>query len=215
MISILLADDHHLVRRGVRSLLAAEADLSVVGEASDGLEVLQLMETLEPDVLLLDLMMPGMGGLDVLREVVGRRQLETQVVILSMHADAEYVAAALQHGAMGYLLKDCQPQDLVRAVHEVTAGRRYLSPQLEQRACHDDATRPRLAFESYVTLTDRERQVLRLLAEGKTNTQAASSLFISPRTVESHRAAVMRKLGAHSAAELVMFAVRLGILPLH
>ena len=212
-ISILLADDHHIVRQGLRALLEAELDFHVLGEASDGLEALQQVERLQPDILLVDVMMPGLSGLEAARQVRDRFP-KTQVVVLSMHSNEAYVLEALRNGAMGYVLKDSDATALVNAVREAYAGRRYLSPPLSDVIIDAYVNRSReTALDVYDTLTNREREVLQLAAEGHTNADIASRLGISPRTVEIHRTNMMRKLGLHTEHELIRYALRRGILP--
>lgn len=214
MTSIVLADDHHVVRQGLRALLEAEPGITIVGEAADGLQAVELVERLRPDVLIADLMMPRLSGLEVARQVV-RRGAPTRVVLLSMHADAGYVAEGLRNGATAYVLKDSTAAELVRAVHEAAAGRRYLSPPLSEPALESYRSRSEAAtLDLYDTLTAREREVLHLAAEGMTSAEVSARLFISPRTVEIHRAHLMRKLGLKNQTELVRYALRRGILPL-
>jgi DNA-binding NarL/FixJ family response regulator len=211
MITIALAEDHHLVRQGFKLVLEAESDFRFVGEASDGLEAVKLVVKARPNVLLLDLMIPRLHGLEVIRQC--RREVpETRVIVLSMHADEPYVMEALRNGAAGYVLKDCTAADLVRAVREVAAGRRYLSPVLVERALSGYIDRSgESGTDVYETLTNRERLVLQLAAEGKTSGEIAAALFISPRTAETHRANLMRKLALRSQTDLVRFAIRRGI----
>lgn len=210
-VRILLADDHHLVRQALRAFLESEDDFELVGESGDGLEVLRDVERLQPEILLLDLMMPGLNGLEVTRQVA-QRCPRTRVIILSMHADEGYVLKALQNGAFGYVLKQSQVEDLVLGVREVAAGRRYLSPPLTDRAIESYIRKSESeSFDVYETLTTRERGVLQLVAEGHTNAEVAKRLFISPRTVETHRGHVMRKLGLKNQAELIRFAIERGI----
>jgi two-component system response regulator NreC len=213
MITIALAEDHHLVRQGFRLVLEAEKDFSLVGEAADGLAAVQLVNKTKPNVLVLDLMIPRLHGLDVTRQV--RRDVpETRVVILSMHADEPYVMEALRNGAAGYVLKDCTAADLVQAVRTVVTGRHYLSPALAERAITGYVERPGESdLDVYETLTNRERVVLQMAAEGKTSAEIAAALFISPRTAETHRANLMRKLSLRSQTDLVRFAIRKGIIP--
>ncbi len=214
MISIVLADDHHVVRQGLRALLEAEPDFHLIGEAGDGLETAQLVERLEPDVLIIDLMMPGLNGLEVTRQV-SQRSPRTRIVILSMHANEAYVLEALRNGASGYVLKDSSAADLAQAVREVLAGRRYLSPPLSDRAIEAYLHKAQAAeLDPYETLTTREREVLHLAAEGYSNAEIAARLSISPRTAETHRANMMRKLDLHSQTDLIRYALRRGILPM-
>jgi DNA-binding NarL/FixJ family response regulator len=213
MVRLLLAEDHPVVREGLRALLEEEAGLEVVGQTGDGAEVGPLVEDLRPDVVVLDLMMPGVGGLEVTRDVA-RRFPGTSVLILSMHANEAYVLEALRSGAAGYALKQADGGELVRAIQEVAAGRRYLSPPLSERAVEAYARRAQGAPpDLYTTLTAREREVLQLVAEGQTSPAIARRLYISPRTVESHRARLMRKLGLRSQAEVIRYAVGRGIVP--
>jgi two-component system response regulator NreC len=213
MITIALAEDHHLVRQGFKLVLTAESDFKLVGEAADGLEAVQLVQKKQPNVLLLDLMIPRLHGLEVTRQL-HRESPATKVIILSMHADEPYVMEALRNGALGYVLKDCTSADLVQAVRTVVTGRRYLSPVLAERALAGYVEHPGVSeLDIYETLTNRERLVLQLAAEGKTSAEIAAALFISPRTAETHRANLMRKLGMRSQTDLVRFAIRRGIIP--
>lgn len=213
-VNILLADDHNILRQGLRALLENEKDFYVVGEAEDGLEALQLAERETPDVMVVDLMMPGLNGLEVTRQI-HQTNPDTSIIILSMHAKEAYVLEALKNGASGYVLKDARVNDLVQAVREVTSGRRYLSPPLTERAI--EAYMRKLQTDEldiYETLTSRERELLQLAAEGKTNREIAELLSISPRTVEVHRASMMRKLNLKSQVDLVRYALKRGILPM-
>jgi len=213
MITIVLADDHPVVRQGLRVLLEAEPDFAIVGEVADGLEVAPLVERLKPNVLVLDLMLPGLNGLEVTRQV-HQRTPQTRVIILSMYGNEAYVLEALRNGAAGYVLKAASGAELVRGVREVIAGRRYLSPPLSDSAVEAYVERAKTApLDAYETLTTREREVLHLAAEGRSNTEVAARLGISARTAETHRANLMRKLGLHSQTELVRYALRRGILP--
>ncbi len=212
MITIALAEDHHLVREGFKLVLSAESDFKLIGEAADGLAAVQLVEQRKPNVLLLDLMIPRLHGLEVTRQV-RQESPGTRVIILSMHADEPYVMEALRNGASGYVLKDCTAADLVQAVRTVVAGRRYLSPVLAERALTGYVEHPgESALDLYETLTNRERLVLQLAAEGKTSGEIGTALFISPRTAETHRAHLMRKLSLRSQTDLVRFAIRRGII---
>jgi two-component system, NarL family, response regulator NreC len=214
MITLLIADDHHVVRHGLRAVFDAEADFLVVGEAEDGSMTLELVSRLKPHVLIVDLMMPGLGGLEVTRQV-RQRYPATRVIVLSMHANEAYVLEALGNGAMGYVLKDTRASVLVQAIREVIAGRYYLSPPLSERAIiayvqTSDAS----AADPYHTLTAREREVLHLAAEGLSNTELAAKLTIGIRTAETHRANLMSKLGLQSQTDLIRYALRRGIISL-
>ena len=214
MISIMIADDHPVVRRGMQTLLEAEPDFSVVSATGDGLETVRLVERLQPDVLILDLMMPGLSGLEALR-IIRQRSPRTRVVVLSMYGNNAFVATALMNGASGYVLKGCEEENLVRAVREAVVGRRYLSPPITERAIDAYIEQVRVGqLDPHETLTAREREVLQLAAEGNTGAEIAARLHISQRTVENHRANVMRKLGLKNQSELVRYAVRRGLIPL-
>lgn len=210
--TVVLADDHAVVRAGLRALLAAAPDLRVIGEAADGLSAVQLVERLRPDVLVVDVIMPGINGLEVTRQV-GQREPHTRVVVLSMHASEPYVLEALRHGAAGYVLKDTGTDELVRAVCDVAAGGRYLSAPLAERALDAYIDRAQATpLTPFETLTTREREVFQLVAESRTNAEIAARLSLSPRTVEMHRANLMRKLGLQNPTDLVLYAVRRGLI---
>jgi DNA-binding NarL/FixJ family response regulator len=214
MITIVLADDHRIVRQGLRLLLEAEPDFRLIGEAGDGLEAVRLVEHLKPDVLVIDLLMPGLNGLEATRQV-SKQVPQTRILVLSMYADDAYVVEALRNGALGYVLKDCTAANLVQAVREVFAGRRYLSPPLSERRVEAYLQRTQAAtLDPYETLTTREREVLHLAAEGHSNTEIGARLFISPRTVESHRAHLMHKLGLRTQTDLIRYALGRGIIRL-
>jgi two-component system response regulator NreC len=213
MITLVLADDHHVVRQGLRALLEAEPDLQVIGEAADGLETVRLVVNLRPDILVLDLMMGGINGLEVARQV-SKRSPKTGVVILSMYSNEAYVLEALKAGAKAYVLKESTAGELVKAVRAAVTGRRYLSSSLSEQAIEAYVEKSKgTVLDPYDTLTTREREVLHLAAQGCTNADMATRLYISRRTVEVHRANVMRKLGLHTQAQLVSYAIRRGILP--
>jgi len=208
-VSILLADDHHIVRQGLRSLLEAQPDFKVIGEAGDGLEAVQMVERLHPQVTVLDLMMPGLNGLEVARRIGD----QTLVIILSMHSNEAYVMEALRNGARAYILKDSTASDLTQAVWAVLEGRRYLSAPLSELAISAYVQKAQsVPTDPYETLTAREREVLQLMAEGKTSAEISTRLSISPRTVEIHRGNVMHKLNLHSQTDLIRYALRKGIL---
>ncbi|MBS1788695.1 MAG: response regulator transcription factor [Acidobacteria bacterium] len=214
MPNILLADDHNIMRQGLRALLQSEPHFRLVGEASDGIEAVRLAERLKPDVLITDLMMPGLTGLEVTRQVT-KILPQIRVIILSMYTNDAYVLEALKNGALGYVLKDSQASDLIQAVKEVLAGNRYLSPPLSERALELYLRKVEsVPDDPYELLTTREREVLQLVAEGRTSAEIANRLFISPRTAEGHRANLMRKLGLQNNADLIRFALKRGILPL-
>ena len=207
-IRVILTDDHTLVRAGIRRILEAEPGLAVVGEAADGGAAIELLRGVEADVLVLDLKMEGSDGIDVLKRVKSEWP-EVKVLILTMHAGREYVARALHEGADAYLLKDSAVQDLAAAIHAVMAGRSYYSPAIQQTMA--ELLREGGTPSGIQGLTDREREVLVLLARGLSSKDIASELDISTRTVESHRANLMRKLGVKSVALLTQVAIREGI----
>lgn len=213
-IDILLVDDHAIVRQGLRSLLEAEPGFRVVDEAGNGLEALEKAKRLKPDVMILDLMMPDLNGLEVARQL-SKLPLRTKIIILSMYDDEGFVLEALGDGAAGYVLKDSDSTDLVHAVKEVIAGRRYLSPPLSDRAISAYQQFAKSGtFDKYDTLTAREREVLQLTVEGGTHSEIASKLGISTRTAETHRANLMHKLEIHSQADLIRYAIKRGIIPM-
>ena len=213
-ISILLADDHPIVRHGLRALLEAEPDFRIAGEVDDGLEAVEQVERLQPDVLVLDLMMPGLNGLEVTRQA-GQRSPGTRVIILSMYSSEVYVLEALRNGAAGYVLKKSSPDELVQAVREVAAGRSFLSRSLSERAIEVYRQKAQeVPSDPYDRLTNREREVLHLAAEGHTSADIANRLYISPRTVEMHRGNMMRKLGLSTQTDLIRYALQRRILPL-
>ncbi|HYQ96289.1 MAG TPA: response regulator transcription factor [Candidatus Eisenbacteria bacterium] len=211
-IRIVLGDDHKIVLRGLRALLETQTGFDVIGEATDGIKVAGLVERLKPDVLVLDLVMPGLGGFDVTRRIA-KRLPKTHVVILSMYSSEAHVVEALRSGASAYVLKDASAEDLVTAIREAAVGRRYLSAPFSNEVIDSYLKRPG-GIDPYETLTPREREVLHLVAEGHTSGAIATRLFISPRTAESHRANLMRKLGLRSRTDLVRFAFQRGIVPL-
>jgi len=212
-VKIVLADDHQIVRQGLQAIFRSEPDLRVVGEAADGAEALRLVERLQPDVLVLDLMLPGKTGLEVARQAT-RVSPRTRIVILSMHANEAYVVEALRAGAHGYVLKEEGALELVKAIRGALAGQRYLSASISEEAVRDYGKRQAASIlDPLLTLTRREREVLQLTAEGQSSTEIASRLFISPRTVETHRTNLMRKLGVRNQRDLVRYAVQRGVIP--
>jgi len=213
-ISVLLADDHLVVLRGLRALLEADPGIRVVGEVSDGSRVVEAIEQLQPNVLVLDLMMPGLSGLDVLK-LVAARGLSTRIVVLSMHANEAYVVEALRRGALAYVVKDASGSDLLQAVKQAAAGTRFVGApfseeQIEAYLERADAS----ARDPYDALTTREREVLLLAAQGRTSREIGQRLDISRRTAETHRANLMRKLGLKGQQDLLRYALRRGLLGL-
>jgi len=209
LVKVLIADDHPIVRKGMRSILENEPGIRVVGEAEDGTQAIEAVEKLKPDVLVVDMMMPGHNGLEVIRQAK-KYFPAMHILVLSMHSNEAYVAEAFNRGASGYILKDTGPADLVQGVKEVVTGRRYLSEQLSESLIGTYSKNIRM--DSYETLTNREREILQLAAEGNTSTEIAQRLSISRRTVETHRANFMDKLGMRNQTDLVMFAIKRGIL---
>lgn len=207
-VRLVLADDHQIVRQGLRAILATVAEFELVGEAADGAQAVRLVEDLRPDVLILDLKMPRLGGLDAARQVA-RKAPTTRVVVLSMYTDEAYVVEALRAGVSAYVLKGSSFSELVHAVREAVAGRRYFSPPISESVVSEYLRRASGApLDPFHTLTSREREVLELTAEGHSSAEIARRLFISPRTVESHRANLMRKLNVRNQRELIRYAVR-------
>jgi two-component system response regulator NreC len=209
---VLLADDHGIVRRGLRSLLE-DADVSVVGEAADGLEAVRLCETLRPDILIVDIGMPKLNGIDVAARVQ-KIEHPPSVIILSMHSDESYIIRALASGARAYLLKDATDEDLLPALRAVAGGRPFFSPAVTAVLVQDymRSLQTRNLTDSYGLLTDREKEVLQLLAEGRSNKEVATLLNLALSTIETHRASLMQKLNLHNTAEIVLYAVRKGII---
>ena len=210
---VLLADDHGIVRRGLRSLLESEPGIEVVGEAADGLEALRLCTEHQPDILILDVAMPRLNGI----EVAARAQKfdrPPRMIMLSMHSDDSYVLRALAAGAAAYLLKDATDEDLLPAVRAIAAGKPYFSPAVTALLVEDyiRQLQARGLTDSYHLLTDREKQVLQLLAEGRSNKEVAALLDVGLSTVETHRGNLMQKLGLHNTAEIVLYAVRKGLI---
>jgi two-component system, NarL family, response regulator NreC len=210
---VLLADDHGIVRRGLRSLLESQPGITVVGEAADGFEVLRLCAESSPDILILDVAMPKMNGIEVAARVQ-KLERPPRVIVLSMHADESYIIRALIAGARGYLLKDATDEDLLPAIRAITAGKPFFSPAVASVLMEDYVRQlqARGLADSYHLLTDREREVLQLLAEGRSNKEVATLLDLGVSTVETHRANLMQKLNLHNTAEIVLYAVRKGII---
>lgn len=206
---VLLADDHSIVRRGMRALLETEASVEVVAEAADGLEALRLCEEHHPDLLILDVAMPKLNGIDVAARAQ-KMQPPPLAIMLSMHLDESYVMRSLNAGARGYLLKDATDEDLLPAIRAVAAGKSYFSPAVSGVLAEEyvEQLQERGLTDSYDLLTDREKEVLHLLAGGKSNKEVAAQLDVGLSTVETHRANLMQKLNLHSTAEIVLYAVR-------
>jgi DNA-binding NarL/FixJ family response regulator len=208
--TIVVADDHKIVREGIRKLLEAREDFQVVGEASDGEEAVQMVLEKKPDVALMDIWMPRLSGIDATRRI-GKRGLDTKVLVLSMHESRTYVEEVLRAGAAGYILKNAASQDLLNAIDAVCNGASYLSPAITQQVV-DAIARPGDAVPSGVAaLTDREREVLQLIAEGLSSKEIAGMLGVSLKTVDSHRSNLMEKLDIHKVSGLVRFAIRSGL----
>jgi DNA-binding NarL/FixJ family response regulator len=210
---ILLADDHVIMRTGLRALLERQPNLEVVGEGSNGRETIDLAASLEPDVIVMDVGMPVLNGIEATKAIVANRPA-TAVVILSMHADESYLMRALDAGARGYLLKDSAAGDLLGAIQAVSQNKSFFSPKVSRILAEDyvRVLKQKGAVDSYELLTGREREILQSLAEGKTNKEIASALNISPYTVETHRGHILQKLNLHNPSELILYAVRKGII---
>lgn len=210
---ILLADDHTIVRQGIRKILEEQPDWQVIAEAGDGREAVRRAMELRPDITLMDISMPLLNGIEATSQI-SRRAPEVKVIILSMHPNEAYIGRALQAGAKGYLLKDSADSDLVRALTLVSQGKSFFSPAVA-RVMVDDHLRNLAArgiVDRYDSLSAREREIFQLVAEGKSNKEIADLLFVSPSTIETHRAHIMEKLDVHSAVELVLYAVRRGLI---
>lgn len=214
-IKVLLVDDHAILREGVHALLAREPDILVVGEAGDGQEALEQVPRLKPDVVIMDIVMPRMNGLEATR-LIRERHPESRVLILSMYDDHEYVVQIIQAGAAGYVLKRVVTEDLVRAIHEVHAGESFLYPPIAAKLIGDylRVTKSEQAEALGEPLTAREREVLKLIADGHTNQEIAEQLGLSRKTVDSHRSNAMRKLDLHDVTEVVKYAIRTGLITL-
>jgi two-component system response regulator NreC len=212
-IRILLADDHQLMRSGVRLMLEREADLAVVGEAADGREAVALAKSLKPEVVVMDIGMPNLNGIEAAHQMT-QENAELAIVMVSMHSDESYVLRALKAGARGYLLKDSAEADLIKAVHAVAGGKSFFSPGVSRMLLDDYVRKLKRSGteDAYDLLTPREREVLQLIAEGKSNKDIANLLNLSVYTVESHRANLMEKLNLRGLPELILYAVRRGII---
>jgi DNA-binding NarL/FixJ family response regulator len=209
-IRVLIVDDHRVVRDGLAKILEGCGDIEVAGEAADGLEAIRKFAELKPHVVLLDISMPRLGGLEVCRRIK-KANPEAKIVILSMHEEEEYSMKLVRMGVAGYLLKDSAAQEVIDAVRSAFAGNAYFSPQISKTLAESYRELISDNDDPYDRLNDREREVLQLIAEGYTNKQIADILFISPKTVDNHRTHLMRKLNVHSAADLVRWATKRGI----
>jgi len=209
----MIGDDHTLVRQGLRKILEERQDWEVVAEVGDGREAIDRAVELKPDVAILDVGMPRLNGIDAAQQIV-RRSPATRVLILSMHSDEAYVTRALQAGAKGYLLKDSAAKDLIRGVAAVAANQSFFSPAVAKLMLDDYVRRVAGTgvADRYESLSEREREIFQLIAEGRTNKDVAELLKISPATVETHRARILQKLDIHNTAELVLYAVRRGVI---
>jgi two-component system, NarL family, response regulator NreC len=212
-IRILLADDHTVMRNGLRLLLERQPNLQVIGEAADGREAVEIATAEKPDVAVLDIAMPNLNGVEAARQIAGRSP-QTAIAILSMHSDESYVIRSLKAGARAYLLKDSAESDLITAIHAITEGKSFFSPAvrniLKEDYMHQLAEMG--AEDSYELLTTREREVLQMVAEGKSNKEVANLLNLSLYTVETHRTHILQKLNIHTVPELILYAVRKGII---
>lgn len=210
---ILLADDHVVMRTGLRALLERQPNLEVVGESENGRRTIELVDSLKPDVVVMDVGMPVLNGIEATKTIATQHPA-TAVVILSMHVDESYVMRALKAGARGYLLKDSAPADLISAIQAVSQNKSFFSPKVSRILAEDyvRVLKQKGAVDSYDLLTSREREILQLIAEGKANKEVAAALNISPYTVETHRSHILEKLSLHNPAELILYAVRKGII---
>jgi DNA-binding NarL/FixJ family response regulator len=209
-IKIILADDHKLVRQGMRSLLEAHPGFEVIGEASDGQEALKLMEDLHPDIAFMDVMMPNLNGIEAAK-IAQQRGLKTKMIFLSMHTNSTYVVRALQSGVMGYVLKDSDFSEILQAIQNVLENKRYLSPAIANEVLEILLNAGQEKTDLLDILSTREREVLQLIAEGNANAGIAEKLALSVRTVEAHRAHIMAKMRFNSQSDLVRFAIQQGL----
>lgn len=209
-VKVAMIDDHPIVRQGLRNLLETEPSFQVIAEADDGITGLELVQRLRPDALIVDLMMPGLNGLDLIKQVL-KHLPRLRIVVLSMQSADSYVVEALNCGAAGYVLKETGPSEIIHAIKTVVAGERYLSPKLAQRVL-DTSTGKKKIVDPYDSLTPREREILHLIVEGNTSAQIAGRLVLSPRTVELHRSRIMKKLDLHNQTDIFRYALERGIL---
>lgn len=210
-LKILLADDHKIVRDGLRNLLEKQADIVVAGEAEDGREALQMTRKLSPDVVIMDIAMPDLNGIEATRLILSENH-DVKIVVLSMHSDKRYVSEMLKAGASAYLLKDCAFEELITAIRTIMKGKIYLSPGISEVLIEDYFKKGQKTDSSvFSLLSDREREVLQLMAEGRTSKEIAAHLYVSIKTVETHRTNIMSKLDIHNIAELTKYAIREGL----
>jgi len=210
---IMIAEDHTILRQGLRALLSSDPDYKIVGEAEDGREAVRSAETLSPDLILMDLSMPKMTGTEAISEIK-KRNTDTKIIVLTVHRGEEYVLSALKAGADGYVLKDANRDELTTAIKKVLEGKRYLSPDISGKVI-DGYLEGKSAIRqktSWDTLTPREREILKLIAEGYKSKEMAEALFISPKTVQKHRSNLMEKLDLHNTAALTVFAIEKGLI---
>jgi len=210
-VTIILADDHKLVRQGMRSLLTAQPDFEVIGETNDGQEALKLIETLTPDIAILDVMMPNLNGIETARLAI-QHGTRTRIIFLSMHANATYAVRALQSGALAYVLKDSDFSEMLQAIENVMEGRRYLSTAIADEVFEMLLNADKGKDDSLEILSPRECEILQLIAEGNTNVVVAEKLSLSVRTIESHRSNIMRKLRLASHSDMVKYAINKGLI---
>ena len=213
-VRILLVDDHPMIRQGLHSLLSDVSDFQIIDEASDGLEAIRKIELTKPDILIMDMMMPNLNGLEVLSRIK-KISPNTRTIIFSMQSAEPYVVEALRAGAAGYILKETGPGELISAIQSVSQGNRYLSEQLSERIERSGRRVEDAPMDLYQTLTAREREILQLTVEGKSSSEIGEKLGISPRTVEVHRSKLMKKLALHNHTELIRYAIKRGILPIN
>lgn len=213
IVRVLLAEDHTIVRKGLRSLLDGETGIEVIGEAGDGREAIEKVRQLRPDVVLMDITMPGLNGLEATRQIK-KRFPEVKVVILTVHTTEEYILQILRAGASGYVVKQAAPTELLSAIQAAYRGDSFLSPSISAKVIEEYIRQAEAMAErnSYNRLTDREREVLQLIAEGHSNREIAELLHISVKTVETHRTHLMDKLDLHNTAELTQYAIRKGVI---
>jgi DNA-binding NarL/FixJ family response regulator len=211
MIKVILADDHHIVREGLRGLLQKQKDFEITAEAQNGLEAVRLCKQLRPDIVVMDITMPDLNGIDATRQILDEVP-KVKVIALSMHSDKQFVDGMLRAGVKGYLLKDCASEELILCIQTVSSGRVYLSPAITHMVVREFVNPTREdVLDAGAALSSRERQVLQMIAEGRSTKEIADLLFISVKTVESHRKKIMEKTNLHTVADLTKYAIRLGL----